>query len=127
MGLAFSGAEDTRGSLSHRLLPHRNLRQMKVEFLVDMLDGLEALERLKRYVGFEFGVVSLSFCFYFSVFDSVLKPRPAHLNHSLTSGLIFWDRHRSPDMGRRNIKSNLDFGRRQHANHQNTNSHLPEK
>jgi hypothetical protein len=34
---------------------------VNVEFLGDLLNRFDALERLKRYAGFEFGIVSSSF------------------------------------------------------------------
>ena len=73
---------------------------MNVEFLGDLLDGFDALERLKRYAGFEFGVVSSSFAFHFLCVRFGLNAAPTHHNHSLTAGLIFWVRLREHEKER---------------------------
>jgi hypothetical protein len=63
-----------------------------VEFLGDLLDRFDALERLKRHAGFEFGIVSSSFAFHFVSVRFGFNAAPAHHNHSLATGLIFWVR-----------------------------------
>src|ERR1035437_4415988 len=74
------------------LLPLRDLHRVDVEFLGDLLDGFDALERLKRHAGLEFGVVSSAFAFHFVCVRFGLNAAPTHHNHSLASGLIFWGR-----------------------------------
>ncbi len=87
-----SGAEDARGLLSHGLLPVGYLDGVNVEFLSDLLDRFDALERLKRYAGFELGIVSFSFAFHFVCVRFGFNAAPSHHNHSLTTGLIFQSR-----------------------------------
>jgi hypothetical protein len=65
MGLAGALAENARRSLGHRFFPSGNLHRVDVEFLGDLLDGFDSLERLKRDACFEFRVVSSSFAFHF--------------------------------------------------------------
>jgi hypothetical protein len=89
LGLAGTGAEDGRGSFGHRLLPLGNLHRVDLEFLGDLLDGFDALERLKRHAGLEFGVVSSAFAFHFVCVRFGLQSAPTHHNHSLASGPIF--------------------------------------
>ena len=48
---------------------------MDLKILGNLLDGLDAFERLEGHAGFEFGVVSSSFCFIWCV-GSVYTPRP---------------------------------------------------
>jgi hypothetical protein len=61
-----------------------------VVFLGDFLDGFDALDRLKRHAGLEFGVVSSAFAFhFFCVFWFGLQSALTHHNHSLASGPIF--------------------------------------
>jgi len=62
---------------------------MDVEFLRDLLDGFDALERLKRHAGLKFGVVSSSFAFHFVCVRFGLNAAPPHHNHSLATGPIF--------------------------------------
>ena len=62
---------------------------MDVKILGDLLDGLNALERLKRHAGFEFGVVSSSFYFHFVWFRLDQSPASDHQNHSLAPGPNF--------------------------------------
>ena len=62
---------------------------MDVKILGDLLDGLDAFERFERYAGFEFRVVSSSFCFHLVCAWFGLHPATAHHNHSLATGPIF--------------------------------------
>ena len=63
----------------------------------DLLDGFDALERLKRHAGLEFGVVSSAFAFHFVCVRFGLNAVPTHHNHSIATGPIFWGRLTPPD------------------------------
>ncbi len=60
-----------------------------VEFLGDLLDGPDPLERLKCHAGLELGVVSSAFSFHFVYVRFVFSAATVHHNHSLASGPIF--------------------------------------
>ena len=60
-----AGPEDAAGPCGHGFLPVGSLHRVDVKIHGDLLDGLNALERLKRHAILEFGVVSSSFCFHF--------------------------------------------------------------
>ena len=88
-GLRPAGSENPAGTRGHGFLPIGNLHGMDVEFLGDLLDGLDALERFERDAGFKFGFVSSSFCFHFVWFRLGSRPAPDHHNPSLTPGPNF--------------------------------------
>ena len=88
-GLRPAGSKDAAGTRGHGFLPLGNLHRMDVEILGDLLDGLDALERLKSHAGLEFGFVSSSFCFHFVWFSLDSRPAPDHHNPSLTPGPNF--------------------------------------
>ena len=92
LGLAGTGTKDACGSLGHLPFPLGNLHRVDFEFLGDLLDGFDALERLKGHAGLEFGVVSSSFAFHFVCVRFGFNAAPTHHNHSLATGLIFWGR-----------------------------------
>ena len=71
-----AGTEDPGGTFRHGLFPVGDLDRMDVEFLGDLLDGLDALERYERYAGLEFWFVSSSFCFHYVWFRFGLMPAP---------------------------------------------------
>lgn len=99
-----SGAENPGGSIRHGFLPIGDLHRMDVEFLGDLLNGFDALERFERYAGLEFWFVSSSFCFHFVWFRFGLMPTPGHHNHSLAPGPIFGVRLRQRvQTGRYNV------------------------
>ena len=81
-------AEDAAGPRGHGFLPIGILHRVDLEILGDLLDGLDALERFKRYAGFELDVVSSSFCTNFAWFRLGSSPAPGHQNHSLAPGPI---------------------------------------
>ena len=84
-----TGAEDAPGTRGRGFLPVGNLNRMDVEILGDFLDGLDALERLKRHAGFTIGFVSSSFGFHFGWFRLGSRPAPDHHNQRLTPGPNF--------------------------------------
>ena len=56
---------------------------------------LDALERLKRHAGFEFGFLSSSFGFHFGWFRLGSRPVPDHHHQRLTPGSNFGVRLKS--------------------------------
>src|SRR6187399_1360406 len=83
--LAFAGSKDAGGALRHGLLPFGDLHRMDLVVLRDLLDGFDALERLKGHAGLEFGIVSSAFGFHLVSCGSGLLP-PTSTNHSLAPG-----------------------------------------
>ncbi len=55
-----------------------------------LMDGFRALERLKRYPGLEFGVLSSSFAFDVVCVRFGFNAAPTDHNQRLATGLIFW-------------------------------------
>ena len=95
-GIAHPGPEGARSVVGHDLLPLRDLHRVNVEFLGDLLDGPDPLERLKCHAGLELGVVSSAFGFHFVYVRFVFSAATVHHNHSLASGPIFGVRLTDP-------------------------------